>query len=98
MAVKSGVKGRGSDPCAYCGEPMALARNIFGVLRATAYETECDGETWRPYHAICWRQARQPARRAARGPRVGLAEGVDVMRRAGPANCRWAAIRRTVPS
>jgi len=45
-----------------------------------------------PYTTYSWRDS------AARGPRVGLAEGVDVTRRAGPANCRWAAIRRTVPS
>jgi len=35
---------------------------------------------------------------AALVPRVGRVEGVDVTRRAGPANGRWAAIRRTVPS
>jgi ribosomal protein S14 len=62
MAVKRGVKVRGSDRCAYCGEPMSLARNIFGLLRGTAYETGWDGQAWRPYHRICWQQARHEGR------------------------------------
>lgn len=66
MATRHGVKVRAKDPCAYCGEPLAMSGGLLSLVKGVEAETGWDGERWRPYHHICWRQLRYEERVAAR--------------------------------
>ena len=57
MATKQGVRVRGTDPCAFCGEQIATTTTgLLRLVKAWEFETAWDGEKWVPYHRICWQQ------------------------------------------
>ena len=59
MATKQGVRVRGNDPCAFCGEQIAVTTTgLLRLARAWDFETAWDEQRqqWIPYHRICWQQ------------------------------------------
>lgn len=62
MATRQGVKVRGKDPCAFCGEQLSTTAGAFAFGRPGDYEMAWDGGRWAPYHRICWQQAQYQSR------------------------------------